>query len=171
MENKEIAVFGLVLIALFGGMTLASAKSSGKGGFDDYGYNEKASVFSGCITNYLNWKTSASPIECSETDTQVHANWKFDKDGGLVSLFNMFWCDSGRIMKKFVPVDQVTCEASQGDFWGYFTVSQTGENVPICQIQRIVIDNPEECRYAIAGYPVYESVEKMIAKPAGFGAY
>ena len=156
MADKNIAVMGLVLIALFGGMALASAKSS-NAGFDEYGYNERASLFQNCWTNYLNWKFNRPVVECPEDDLQVHIKWHFDKDNNLDWLINLFYnpVTGEHVLKRYVTIDQEACAEAGGRWLRFHRVTQTGEIVPVCEIMEVT-----------SGEGVL-----FVATPAGFGVY
>ena len=159
VKNKEgvsIALMvGLIALSFMGGaMAIPRGNNAG---FDSYGYNEKAELFQGCLANYYNWKSASEPTECSTNDLQVHANWHFSRDGGLDWLLNLFYSpvSGDHVLKKYVTIDKEECDAAGGVFFNLHKVTQTGEIVPVCQIQEIV-----------SGEGV-----SILATPAGFGVY
>ncbi|MBR9689339.1 MAG: hypothetical protein GOV01_00360 [Candidatus Altiarchaeota archaeon] len=145
-----------VVTAFFIG-AMAAPKGTGNAGYDDYGYNEKAATFQGCLANYYNWKAGTAATECTDTDLQIHAKWHFNNEGGLDWLLNLFYSPvtGSHVLKRYVTVDQETCTEIGGTWFNFHKVSQTGELVPICQIMEV------------------ESGEgaTLVATPAGFGLY
>ena len=94
MENKYAKfIFGsLFLLLLIATPARACERRWNlRSGFDEYGYNEHATLFKGCLTNYYNWKFNGPAIECSETDMKVFAKWRFDREDHLRSLFNVLY--------------------------------------------------------------------------------
>ena len=151
-------IFGvIVILAFFGGVALAAPKGSGISGFDDYGYNEKAEVFMGCLANYNNWKLKIPATECTEIDLQVHANWRFDNEGDLDWLMNLLYSpvSGDHVLKRYVTIDQEACAEAGGIWYNLQKVTQTGELVPICQIIEVVSGEGST----------------LVATPAGFGLY
>jgi hypothetical protein len=131
--NGRILLLSLVVLAFFSEAAMASG--IWRSGFDEYGYNERLAVFKGCWTNYLKWKTGAPAVECPENDLQILAKWKFDRNGSLVWLVNIFNSPTGQlVLKTYVTISQEQCAARGGRWMGFQKVTQTNEIVPVCEI-------------------------------------
>lgn len=151
-----IMFVSIALLAFFAG-AVATPKTAGGKGFDDYGYNDDGDLFIGCLTNYYNWKYSRPTITCPENDLEVHAKWHFDKDGNLDWLINLLYAPATNthVLKRFATINQDECEQAGGRWLNFQKVTQTGEIVPVCQLMEVT-----------SGEGV-----NLIATPAGFGVY
>ena len=155
--DAKLLVGGFILLAFLGGIAMATPRGSGRGGFDDYGYNENAEVFMGCLDNYNNWKLNRPATECTDIDLQVHANWRFDSEGDLDWLINLLYSpvSGDHVLKRYVTISQEACIEAGGRWFNLQKVTQTGELVPVCQITEIVLGEGPT----------------LVATPAGFGIY
>lgn len=160
--DEKIVLGVLVVVSFFVGAMAAPGNSKGNGGFNEYGYNDNAGLFINCVQNYDKWKAGNTPSDCPEGADTIHSKWFFDREGNLESLMNLIYNNDFSVLNKFVTVNKTVCDAQGGEFWGKFTVTPTGENVPVCQIQGVVEgDAPSS----------YTKFGEFIASPPGYGFY